>query len=271
MRTILTLFHFGSAISAQKVRLALAEKRISFESRDVKGILRSSDYLNINPNGVVPTLVHDTHVLIESRIISEYLEEAFPEPPLMPCGPYERYRARYWSRQSDGILHLSVLTLGFVCYMRDMLVAMPQEQRMEFLPGLNDPIIRQRSLELLRGGHDSPLVPEALRCVSKVLGEMDIALADSGPWLAGSQYSLADTDLTPYLHRLEALGLSSLWMKHAAVTDWFERVRARLSYRSAIMDWITPDETRADSYVRARSRCLLERASLETHSQSEDT
>ena len=43
------------------------------------------EYLKLNPNGVIPTLVHDGNVIIESSIILGYLDEAFPDPPSTPC------------------------------------------------------------------------------------------------------------------------------------------------------------------------------------------
>jgi glutathione S-transferase len=56
------------------------------------------DYKNLNPNGVVPTLVHDDEVIIDSSIIIEYLDEQFPEPPLSPATPAGRAHMREWMR-----------------------------------------------------------------------------------------------------------------------------------------------------------------------------
>src|SRR3546814_14893966 len=53
-------------------------------------------YLELNPNGVVPTMVHDGVVLIESSAILEYLDEVFPEPPLSPADAVGRCRTRPW-------------------------------------------------------------------------------------------------------------------------------------------------------------------------------
>jgi glutathione S-transferase len=256
---MLTLYYIPNAICAQKVRLALAEKAIEFESRSVAGLLRDPGYLRLNPNGVVPTLDHDGRILIESRIISEYLEDAFPENALLPRDAYERYRARYWSKQSDDTLHLSVFTLSFVSYMREHFIVMPKERRERALPGLNDPIKRRHTLQLLDAGYESPLVREALQRFGALLDEMQTSLASSGQWLAGSSYSLADADITPYLHRLTALGLDSMWSQHAAVVDWFHRVRARPSYRSEILGAVTPSDQQTDDAVRAKARPEFER------------
>ena len=49
-------------------------------------------YMKLNPNAVVPTLIHDGQVVIESSVILYYLDEAFPEKPLMPAAPRARAR-----------------------------------------------------------------------------------------------------------------------------------------------------------------------------------
>jgi glutathione S-transferase len=62
VKTMLMLHHFPGAICAQKVRVALAEKNLSWESRSVLRELRSPDYLRVNPHGYVPTLVYDGQI-----------------------------------------------------------------------------------------------------------------------------------------------------------------------------------------------------------------
>ena len=61
----------------------------------------SPEYLKINPNGVIPTLIHDGQPLHESGTICEYLDESFPDPPLRPETPYERGEMRNWIRHID--------------------------------------------------------------------------------------------------------------------------------------------------------------------------
>ena len=72
-------------------------------------------YLKINANGVVPALVHDGSVFVELTVINEYLEEAFPEHPLLPANPHAlRARVREWTVQIDENIQAfaGVLTLG---------------------------------------------------------------------------------------------------------------------------------------------------------------
>src|SRR5437879_304923 len=107
---MLTLYHFDRSTAAARVRLALAEKGLAWEGRYLetgpdKRQQHSPDYLQLNPRGVVPTLVHDGNVIRESIVILEYLEDAFPSPPLRPADPYDRARMRLWTKQVDEYLH----------------------------------------------------------------------------------------------------------------------------------------------------------------------
>lgn len=239
---MLVLYHFGGAICAQKVRIALAEKGLAWDSRECAGLtLRDPEYLKLNPGGFVPTLVHDGVVLNESRIISEYIEEAFDGPALMPQDAKERHGARLWSKQIDDSLHLNVFILTFAAIMRDMFLGMRPEVRVKALPGLQDPVKRRISEELLDRGMASPWIAMAVGRFRRLLGDMESRLSMS-PYLAGSAYSLADADYTPYLNRLCLLGLSGLITGKPAVEDWWSRMQQRPSYKLAILDWETAEE-----------------------------
>jgi glutathione S-transferase len=73
---------------------------------------------------------------------------------------------------------------------------------------------------------------------------MEDALAD-GPWLAGSAFSLADISLTPYVNRLDMLGMSELWTgSRPRLTDWFARIKARPTFKPCFPDFCPPDLTR---------------------------
>ena len=101
---MLEMYDFPESVCCQKVRLALAEKGVELVERPVmldQGQQYQEAFLELNPKGVVPVAVHDGRVITESIIISEYVEEAFDGPSLMPSDPYLRARKRFWSRQID--------------------------------------------------------------------------------------------------------------------------------------------------------------------------
>jgi glutathione S-transferase len=79
------------------VKIAHAEKNLSWEGIRVRLANReqkSPEFLKLNPYGKIPVLVEDGKVLFESCIINEYLDEKYPNPPLMPKDPYLRGRGR---------------------------------------------------------------------------------------------------------------------------------------------------------------------------------
>ena len=80
------LFHGTASVCSAKVRLAFEEKGIAYERHElniVRGDQFDPEYLRLNPNAYVPTIVHDGHVCVESSVIIHYIDEAFAGPPLM--------------------------------------------------------------------------------------------------------------------------------------------------------------------------------------------
>ena len=96
---MLYLYHAPSSVCAMKVRLVLNEKGLPWDGKILdlrRGDQFDPEYRKLNPNSVVPTLVHDGRVVVESTVIIEYLDEAFPSPALMSGDPYQRAVARLW-------------------------------------------------------------------------------------------------------------------------------------------------------------------------------
>ncbi len=96
---MLYLYHAPPSVCAMKVRLVLNEKGLPWDGKILdlrRGDQFDPEYRKLNPNSVVPTLVHDGRVVVESTVIIEYLDEAFPSPALMSGDPYQRAVARLW-------------------------------------------------------------------------------------------------------------------------------------------------------------------------------
>ena len=103
----ITLYHNDMSVCAQKVRLTLAEKGLDYESKHLDlraGDQKKPDYLKLNPNGYVPTLVHDDFVVCELTVICEYLDDAFPAPALKPADARGRARMRGFTKFIDAAI-----------------------------------------------------------------------------------------------------------------------------------------------------------------------
>ena len=93
----ITLYHDVPSSNSDRVKIALAEKGLNWEGVRVRLANREQkkpEFLKLNPYGKIPVLVEDDKVLFESCIINEYLDEKYPDPPLMPKDPYLRGRGR---------------------------------------------------------------------------------------------------------------------------------------------------------------------------------
>lgn len=86
---------------AHRSRLTLLEKKIPFELSEIDLRNKPANFKEISPYGKVPVLKHGDHRVWESTIINEYLEETFPDPPLLPKDPFQRAQARIWINFAD--------------------------------------------------------------------------------------------------------------------------------------------------------------------------
>ena len=238
---MLELYHNINSVCAQKVRIALHEKgqRIGQEVKEHLLMLRGDQndpaYEKLNPNGVVPTLVHDGKPVIESSLILYYIDDVFPDPPLMPSEPQLRHRARLFNKFIDEYLHNACTIMTFATAFRPNFLQMPRET---WLAEINKAPIKRRAeykRSVIEHGLDSEFVIDAVAQHQKLLSWMADALA-GGKHLAGDNFSNADCAVIPYILRLELLKLDGMWAQHPAIADWWARVRVRPSVKATIFD-----------------------------------
>jgi len=242
----LYLYHGTTSVCAIKVRLALQEKSLEWKGQVLdlrRGDQHRPEYLKLNPNAVVPTLVHQGRVVIESTLIIEYLDERFPEPPLMPVDPYERAQARLWMKRIDDTLHAACSAISFAVAFRKELQQKPAEELEAHLQRIPNPEYRERQRASIASGLAAPHVAQAVRNYDRYFGDMEQALAESD-YLVGKSYSLADLAATPYMNRAHMLGMDALWAKRPSLAAWFERMRARPSFEPAVTSWLTDTDRR---------------------------
>ena len=239
---MLELYHNDMSVCSAKVRLVLAEKNLDAKLHHLnlrKGDQLAPGYLKLNPNGVVPTLVHDGRAVIESTLIAEYLDEAFPAPALRPADLVVRAAMRIFAGIPDQGLHAACGTISTAVAFRHQFLALTPAELRRNIEETPDPARRERKRLGIEKGMDAPFVPDALRAYDNALARMEARLGHAQPWLMGDRYTLADAGLTPYVARLAHLHFEGMWAGRPRLAAWYERVQARPNYR-AIREFINP-------------------------------
>jgi glutathione S-transferase len=242
---MITLYQFGNSVCCQKVRIVLAEKALDWSPVEVN-LFRNEQYqpayLKLNPSGVVPTLVYDGAVVIESTLICEYLDEIRPDPPLMPDAPLAKTQVRRWSKLVDEGLHEGVGMISFSAMFRERLRAMTEEQRAARFANVGDPRRTAMFKSTFELGARSPFVLYAVAAYERAFKRLESVLSEGGPWIIGEP-SLADIALMPYVARLNYLGLLDLWIdERPKVRAWWDRVQQWPSYVAGIVAPLTEAE-----------------------------
>ena len=238
---MLELYHSVNSVCAQKVRVALAEKGLEYREHlmTLRGDQFDPQYMMLNPNAVVPTLVHDGKPVIESSVILYYIDEMFPTPPLMPRDLHERAKVRVVNKLIDEYVHNSCTILTFATAFRPWFAGLSGEQIDQRLAKSPSRKRTEYKRDVALHGLDSKFAREALEYHEKLLATIEAA---GGGWVAGTEFSLADIAVIPYVLRLELLKMSRLWDRKPGVAAWYKRVLARPSVRKEILDRMTPED-----------------------------
>ena len=236
---MLEFYHNDMSVCSQKVRLILRAKGLNPVEHHFN--LRQSDqfdpdYLKLNPNGVVPTLVVDGHPVIESTLICEYLDEAHPEPPLRPDDLLERAVMRRFASIPDQGLHAACGVISSAIAFRHQYLALSKDELAANLAATPDLARRERKRVTIEQGMAAPVAVDAVNFHDRVLSKIEARL-DGREWLAGAAYSLAEANLTPYIVRLDHLQLAWMWDRRPRVASWYERISARPNF-SGIADYL---------------------------------
>jgi glutathione S-transferase len=229
----ITLYNAPQSTCSQKVRICLWEKGLKFQEEKLdlfKGDQLTPEYKSINPNGVVPSLVHDDNIVIDSSVIIEYLEEQFPETPLSPETPIGRAHMREWMRFFEEVptpaIRVPSYNLVFLRHYQNMsdeefmAVAEAKTLRKEFF------------LKMGRTGYSEKEMEQSIGRLQMTIDRMEETLADGRSWLLGA-YSLADICVMPVFMRMDDIGLGKLWSDRPAVTRWFEMFKQRPALKKA--------------------------------------
>lgn len=197
------LYDFRTSPNCQRVKIVLEEKKLPYETIPVdlrKKEQKNPDFLKLNPRGKVPVIIDGETVLYESRIIINYLEDQYPEPPLMPKAPARRAK-----------IHL------LIDYALTDLVAPQQKIREQMAKDEKE--------------RDLAVIESVKREILDMLRRFEHELGDQ-PYLAGD-FSLLDAAVVPRFLRLEEWNIlpdASL----PRLGKWLQRIKNRPSLQSII-------------------------------------
>jgi glutathione S-transferase len=200
---VIKLYDFKSSPNCQRVKVVLAEKNLPYEIVPIdltKKEQKNPGYLKLNPYGKVPVLTDDSTVLYESLVINEYLEEKYPNPPLMPKDPAKKAKGRILI--DYGMAHFD---------------SAYQKLRMELMKEAKE--------------QSQPVIDGAKADLKKLLQRFEEELGDQ-QYLLGD-FSLVDADLIPRFTRLEGFGVlpdPSL----PRLGKYLERMKARPSVKALL-------------------------------------
>jgi glutathione S-transferase len=227
---MLTLYSFGPAANSMKPLLALYEKGLEFTPRfvDPTRFEHHEDWFKaINPRGQVPALDHDGHIITESTVICEYLEDAFPDAiRLRPTDPVQIAEMRVWTKWVDEYFCWCVSTIGWERMIGPMARKLSDEAFEEKLKHIPIPE-QQAKWRSARAGFPQAVLDEEMRKIRVSIDRLEQRLSQS-PWLAGEDYTLADVCNFAIANGMQ-FGYADIVNTDATphLVGWLDRINAR--------------------------------------------
>lgn len=232
----LHLYHSAISNCAMRVRITLEEKNIPWVSHHFDIAKRehiTPEYFGINPNGVVPTLVHDGVVIIESDDIIDYLDQTFAEPPLRPKSEEDIERMYWWLKSAIEIHVKGVKT--FIYYHKMQGKMKQSEEQKKAYEKLQS---NKELLEFHKHSSAEGFTAEEAKAAELILDrffeEADTILGNQD-WLVGNQFTLADITWIPLHFTLSGVGYN--FDQFPAVQAWANRLHERESFKKGILEW----------------------------------
>ena len=226
----LTLYNAPQSTCSQRVRFSLHAKGVPFEEYRMdlfSGDQLKPDYLAINPNGVVPSIVVDDDIVIDSSVILEYLEDTHGDvAPMRPTDPVSAAKMRAIMRFIDEVpapaIRIPSYNLAFLPHFQSMTA--------EAFQALCDskPLRREFLMKMGRTGFPKADMDEALGRLKRGVERMGSWFSESGgPWIMGADISLADLMVMPIIVRMDDINLGYMWDEYPAVQMWLDTIRLR--------------------------------------------
>lgn len=233
---MLELYHWEPNVDSGEPLIYLKEKQLPFESRYVDVLQMQQhrqEFLRLNPSGRVPVLVHDGRTITEAGLAMLYLEDAFPQRPLVPKPLAERYEAHFWIKYVEERMAPYVTLLGWHGITRPTLQPGTIEGARRTLEGLPHERrqLWEKALDDAYSEEEIALARESLAAAAR---KLERAL-ERAPWLAGESYSVADIALVLTVRALRVVTPDLLSAERTPRTlEWLGRLEERPAIRETL-------------------------------------
>ena len=229
------LWHAGLSTCSQRVRIALAELGLEYEGHLINlhaGENASEWYQAIHPDGVVPALVDNGRLVVESVDIIDYLDHKHTVLRLTPAEPAQKNAmSALMKRADEAQKHLKLLTFEFL---------------FKAAPATSDDLFRafqnSHKNEVLKkfhrdfhAGFEPSRIENAAAATDRDFKVLEQLLSDGREFLTGPTFSLADVAWIPNFHRFDLIGWP--FGHYPYLQRWFKRVSTRPSYAKALQKW----------------------------------
>jgi GST-like protein len=242
------LYHWEPNANSGKPIIALIEKGVEFTSRYTDLLdfdQHKPDYLAINPNGTIPTLVHGDRILTESTEMGEYIDAEFPGPSLRPNSPEERWRMRWWGRFFDGYFGPSLSMIGWSVFVGPSVRDKDPEELRRNIERIPLKERRDAWRMAIYNTFTEEALGESRRRVLHGIRVFEDALGEH-PYFAGESYSLADINGFCMAYALPIMQAEFVNVEETPnLIDWLRRVYARPAITEAFKLGRTPMAERA--------------------------
>jgi glutathione S-transferase len=233
----LHLYHFSKSNCSMRVRMVLEEKNIPWTSHHLdlrKAENVTEDYFKIHPKGLVPALIHDDVVHIESTEIINYLDEAFPSPHLTPASHEDKKRMSDSMNQATDN-HIHVKTYMFAHQIGASMSKTEQELTMYRQLQANTELLEFHAENSSAEGLSENRIKTATEILNDCFSNIEKQLGMQN-WIASDSFSLADITWIPLYLTLNNAGFP--FSDYPNILKWADTITSRPSFHKGITTWM---------------------------------
>jgi glutathione S-transferase len=234
------LYDATNSPCARKVRMMLIENDIEFESRWLAlAVMEQKQpwYLKLNPNGLVPTLLHGDTVIFDANVIIEYLDKTLPGSNLVPDSVDLQTQMRMWM----------AFEMEWAKPFRDVIYQTYAKKRLretgvsaaslggEIQKRTTNPAYLHAATSVLLDPVNEQYLSDRIAILMERMAWMEGQLTHNDAWLLGDDFSLADIALAPRLDMFSFIGVADFYFRYPLIEAYMNRIKARPSWARSEM------------------------------------